>query len=149
MTTQLSTQTLYEQDFYLWLETTAKYLRERDLEHLDWDNLLEEIESMGRSEKKEVRNRLVGLLMHLLKWKYQSSYRSKSWLSTINEQRRRINFTLEDSPSLNAYYESVFPRCYTMAHKEASRETDLSVETFPEQCPFTPQDTLNPDYLPD
>ena len=81
---------LYEQDFNLWLKTTADLLRKQEFTSLDLENLITEIEAMGRSEKRELYNRLIILLLHLLKWEYQPSHRSNSWLSTINEQRRQI-----------------------------------------------------------
>jgi hypothetical protein len=152
MTTQLpqnGTKTLYEQDFYLWIKTTAKLLCERKLDQIDYENLIEEIESMGRSEKRELKNRLIVLLTHLLKWKYQVDKRSESWTNTIKEQRRQINFLLEDSPSLKPYYLEIFDKCYSFARSDAAEETKLSINTFPQNSPFTPEKTLDPDYLHD
>jgi Domain of unknown function DUF29 len=137
---------LYEQDFTLWLETTADSLRKKDFASLDLENLIEEIEAMGRSEKRELYNRLIVLLMHLLKWEYQPSHRSNSWLSTINEQRRQIIKLLADSPSLKNYLQENFPECYQLARKDASLETGLPIENFPEQLTFFQENLLNADY---
>ena len=102
---------LYEQDFYLWIETTAKQLKAGKFAEVDLDNLIEEIESMGRSEKRELKSRLIVLLMHLLKWQYQPEKRSESWRSTITEQRISIEALLEDSPSLQPLIAEVFADC--------------------------------------
>jgi hypothetical protein len=86
------TQTLYDTDFNLWIEQTVNQLKNGDLQDLDRQNLIDEIESMGRNDKREVKNRLIVLFMHLLKWQYQPEKRTSSWISTINEQRRQICF---------------------------------------------------------
>jgi hypothetical protein len=146
------TETLYEQDYYLWLETTAQQLRERRLNELDWEHLLEEIEDLAKNSRRELKNRLVVLLAHLLKWKYQPEklpYYGNSWISTITEQRRQIEFLLEDSPSLKPFLLEVFAGCYAKARRDASKETGLPIDTFPAQSPFTPEEALNPDYLPE
>ena len=96
-------KTLYEQDFYLWIQTTLAILKERKLEQLDIENLIEEIDSMGRSEKKELKTRLVVLIEHLLKlqyWTEEKDYNARVWRNTVVEQRRQIAYTLADSPSL-------------------------------------------------
>ncbi|MGK7902995.1 MAG: DUF29 domain-containing protein [Hormoscilla sp.] len=139
---------LYNQDFYLWIETTAKLLRKGKLESVDIENLIEEIEAMGRKEKRSLRSNLIVLLMHLLKYKYQPERRSNSWLSTIFEHRDRIEVELEDSPSLQPYLEEIWPECYSKARKKASLETGLPLTTFPESCPFSQGETLDPEYLP-
>lgn len=137
---------LYEQDYALWLENTASLLRQKKFTHLDLENLVEEIESMGRREKRELYNRLIVLLMHLLKWEYQPSHRSNSWLSTINEQRRQINKLLSDSPSLKNYLQENFAECYQIAKVDASSETGLPIEIFPEQFLFFQENLFNSNY---
>ena len=150
MTTNVNvdTATLYEKDFCLWLETTVKLLRERNFQALDYDNLIEEIEAMGRSERNALESNLIVVLMHLLKYKYQPQKRSRSWLSSIFEHRRRLIRTLKSSPSLKRYYEEVFDECYQYAVKQASIETGLSVEHFPNISPFSSEETLDFDFLP-
>lgn len=149
LTNQQITSNLYENDFYAWIETTVKVLKEGNFTQLDRANLIEELESMGRSEKREIKNRLIVLLTHLLKWKYQVEHRSQSWLNTIKEQRRQISFLLEDSPSLKRYYQSLLAQCYELARQDASEETALSLNTFPDQSPFSEEEILKNDYLPD
>jgi hypothetical protein len=146
---EINTTNLYEQDYYLWLKNTAQLLRDDKLSELDKFNLIEELEDMGRSEKRAVKSNLTILLMHLLKYKYQQKKRSKSWLRTIVEHRRRLLILLEDSPSLKNYLQEVFDNSYQAARQDAATETRLALTIFPTQSPFNPQDTLNPDYLPD
>ena len=143
------TSTLYEQDYYLWLKKTASLLRDGRLSELDIANLLEEIEDMGRSQKQAVKSNLRVVLWHLLKYKYQPSRQSNSWRATIREHRNRLDEDLVDSPSLKRYFTSVFAQCYQKARALAADETGLPSETFPSESPFTPEETLNPDYLPE
>ncbi|MGK7875204.1 MAG: DUF29 domain-containing protein [Xenococcaceae cyanobacterium] len=140
---------LYEQDYYLWLETTVNQLRERRFAQVDLANLIEELEDMGRSQKKAVKSNLRVVLMHLLKYKYQRERRSNSWLFTIQEHRTRLEDDFADSPSLKLYFTEVFDECYQKARKLTKTETGLPLDTFPVESPFTPEETLNFDYLPD
>jgi len=82
--------TLYDQDFYQWIETTVNQLRQQKFYLVDWENLIEELEGLGRSEKRAVRSHLVILLLHLLKWQYQPEYQSRSWQTSINNARRQL-----------------------------------------------------------
>ncbi|MEA5620413.1 DUF29 domain-containing protein [Cronbergia sp. UHCC 0137] len=145
----LTNSNLYEQDFYLWIETTAKQLKTGQLAQVDLVNLIEEIESMGRSEKRTIESNLVVLLMHLLKYKYQPEKRTNSWLSTIFEHRRRLRKHLKDSPSLKNYLLEVFTECYQDARQQAALETSLLIDIFPVDSPFTVDESLNQDFLPD
>lgn len=95
--------TLYETDFNRWIEETAQNLKDGNFQALDLTNLIEEIESIGRNNKREIKSRLIVLLMHLLKCKYQSKKQSRSWIATINTQRNEIELVIEDSPSLRPY----------------------------------------------
>ncbi|MBE9239009.1 DUF29 domain-containing protein [Anabaena aphanizomenioides LEGE 00250] len=147
--TNLASSNLYNEDFYLWIETTAKQLKNGNFAEIDLENLIEEIESMGRSEKRALKSNLLILLMHLLKYKYQPDKRSNSWLSTIFEHRRRLKEELTESPSLKKYFSEVFSECYQDARKLASLETGLSIDTFSVDCPFTTDEILNQDYLPE
>lgn len=140
---------LYEQDHYNWLEKTAKLLRDGKLAELDRLNLAEEIEDMGRSEKRAVESNLEIVLRHLLKYKYQPERRSNSWRFTILEHRDRLIKSFRDSPSLRPYFASIFIDCYESACKKAAVETGLPLNTFPDPSPFTPEETLNPDFLPE
>jgi hypothetical protein len=140
---------LYEQDFYLWIQATIELLKQGRLTELDLENLIEEIETMGRSENKALRSNLEVVLMHLLKYKYQADKRCGSWRATIREHRKRLRQALEESPSLKPFLSEVFALCYDDARLLAADETELDLIIFPEQSPFTPEEVLNPDFLPE
>lgn len=143
------TNQLYEQDFYLWIETTAQQLKEGRFSELDLDNLIEEIETMGRNQKDALESNLIIILVHLLKWQYQPNKRSRSWESSIFEHRRRIKKAFKNSPSLKPYFREVFNECYQDARKQASIETGLSLKVFPLESPFNIDQVLDEDFLPE
>ena len=140
---------LYEKDYNLWLEKIAIDIKNKNLREEDWDNLLEEIEDMGRSEKRAIKSNLIVLLLHLLKYKYQQEKRSNSWGSSIVEHRRRLLDDFDASPSLKRYMTEVFEDCYSSARKQAMYETGLPIATFPDKCPFEIAEILNPDFMPE
>jgi hypothetical protein len=108
--------TLYEQDFVAWCEDTAAKLRNRDLENLDFENLIEEIESLGKSDRRELRNRLMVLLAHILKRMYVNSPENfNGWEVTIVEQRKQLKGLLKDSPSLKPYLRDILAEVYADA----------------------------------
>ncbi|HEY9691989.1 MAG TPA: DUF29 domain-containing protein [Oculatellaceae cyanobacterium] len=139
----------YQQDYCLWLDNTVKLLRDRNFNNLDLDNLIAEIEAMSGSQRRELENRLRVLLMHLVKYKYQPDKRSHSWLNTIDEQRNQLELLLEYSPSLKPFYSEVFNKCYLKARRSAATETKLDVNSFPSESPFTVDETLNFDWMPE
>ena len=139
----LSLSHLYETDFYLWLEKTAHLLRERKLQQLDIENLLEEIEGMSRSEKDALESNLIIVLQHLLKCDYQIPKRSPSWSYSIYEHSRRLKKSLKNSPSLKNYFYDVFGESYQEVRKLAYLETSLPLDTFPLECPYIAEDILN------
>ena len=145
--TVITNYNLYEQDFYLWIETTSKQLKAGKFAEIDLANLIEEIESMGKSEKRELKSRLIVLLMHLLKWQYQPEKRSESWRSMITEQRICIELLLEDSPSLQPLLIEIFTDCYEKARLKASEETGMKLNFFPKESPFTLEETLKNSFL--
>ncbi len=89
------------------------------------------------------------MLLHLLKWQYQSEMHSGSGRGSIREHRRRLNDDLQDSPSLVSYVQEVLTVCYGNAREQAADETSLSIDSFPVDCPFTIAQILSPDFLPD
>jgi Domain of unknown function DUF29 len=150
MLTETTTK-LYDQDFYLWIQTTVKLLSEGKLEQLDIENLIEEIDSMGRREKKELKTRLIVLIEHLLKlqyWTEEKDYNARFWRNTVVEQRRQIAYSLADSPSLKSILNDVFLECYQDARNDTLRKYELPSELFPEDSPFSLLDVLNADFLP-
>jgi hypothetical protein len=140
---------LYERDFCLWLELNIQQMKAGTLEAIDVIHVIEELETMGRSERQSLQSNLQVVLMHLLKYKYQSEKRTKSWRFTLLEHRDRIEVLLEDSPSLRTYLSENFVRSYAKARKKAAVETDLDIEIFPLNSPFTIEETLDSDYLPE
>ncbi len=138
---------LYEQDYYLWMVTTANLLRDRRWEEIDFEHLIAEIEEMGKDKRRELKSRLVVLLIHILKYQYQIEKRSSSWVSTILEQHDQIEYLLEDSPSLKPYYLEIFKQCYSKAIRNASTETKLPVNAFPSESLFSPEDVINSDFI--
>jgi hypothetical protein len=146
---QASQKSLYETDFVRWVDTTVEQLRTQNYACVDWANLIEEIEDMSRRERKSLKSNLVVILLHLLKWQYQPEHRSGSWRGSIREHRRRVNDDLKDSPSLVPYLQEVFAECYANACEQAADETGLPLETFPLECPYTPEQSLNSEYLPE
>jgi len=137
----------YETDFYAWTQYQAELLRSKNIEQLDWTHLAEEIEDMGRSEKRQLESRLEVLIMHLLKWQFQQNLRSRSWQLTLKEQRLRLEKLLQDNPSLKYNLEDVIERIYPLAVVSAERETGLS--SFPETCPYSLTEILSFDFLPE
>ncbi|MHC5935749.1 DUF29 domain-containing protein [Nostoc sp.] len=131
---QPTTQTLYDEDYYLWLKTTINQLRARQFLSVDLDNLLEELETMGRREKRSIESLLIKLLEHLLKLKCWDKERERNeghWKGEIRTFRREIKKALKDSPSLKPYILEIFDQCYQDARTEASDRSQLSIEIFP------------------
>lgn len=139
---------LYDEDFLAWTQETVRLLRGRQFTALDLENLIEEIDSMSKSQWRELDNRLVVVLKHLLKWRYQPERRSASWESTLLTQRRKLRRLLRQSPSLKPGLREAVVEAYRDAAKEAGVETRLPPATFPDRCPFTAEQILDPDFLP-
>lgn len=141
------TKELYETDGYKWYMTNAELLKQKRFDEIDYLNIAEELESMGRSEQKELESYLIQLFLHLLKWKYQPNMRTKSWLASIKIHRRHAKKHLSKNPSLKGYMDEIIEDSYEYARIEASNETGLDLDIFPEKIPFN--DFLNDEWLPD
>lgn len=139
----------YEQDFFAWTREQARLLRARDPGGLDWDNLAEEIDSMGRRDRRELESRLRLILQHLLKWQAQPGLRGRSWQSTLRDQRRQTDKLLKESPSLRPQVPVLIGEAYPDALADALDETGLRPQAFPADCPFTADQILDPSYVPD
>jgi len=144
----MSDPTLYERDFYAWANEQAALLRAGKLSAADIEHIAEEIESMGKTEKRELVNLLTVLLMHLLKWHFQPPGRGKSWRLTIVEQRYKLADHLADNPSLTAKMSEAIANAYRLALVAAERETDLPVTAFPAVCPWNFDQIMNEDFWP-
>lgn len=133
----MQTTTLYDQDFYAWTQRQIGLLKTQQWEQVDVDNLIEEIDSLGKQERRELCNRLGILLGHLLKWHYQPEARSKSWFYTIKEQRIRIIRHLKDNPSLKPYLDEAIIIGYEDGLLLFGKETPLDPKQLPQSCPFS------------
>ena len=126
----------YQTDFQRWIEEQTALLKGSQFGHLDIGHLVEELESMGARDRRELINRLAVLIAHLLKWQYQPERRSTSWRLTINEQRRQLALILEDSPSLRVRLPEFLRRAYANGMSAAVDETGLATYPFPAECPW-------------
>ncbi|WP_448187588.1 DUF29 domain-containing protein [Azospirillum sp. sgz301742] len=146
----------YDEDFYAWTQAQAAEIRragaERNNAPIDWQNVAEEIESMGRSEWSEIDNRLTVLVTHLLKWLYCPEllgHCARQWRLTINEQRKMLKKRLRQSPSLRPLaYESYAEICAD-ARENAALEAEVDLARFPTDPPFTLDQALDPAYPAD
>ena len=139
----------YEKDFYSWTQEQAVLLKNGRFSELDIDNLIEEVESMGRSEKRELESRLTILLLHLLKWKYQEVRRGRSWQLSIDEQRIQFEETLNENPGLKPRLDEIIKKAYKLAVIKAARETKISKAVFPECCPWNLAQFIEEGFYPD
>jgi Domain of unknown function DUF29 len=140
--------TLYDQDFLEWTQQQAEHLRKGCWAGLDVENLVEELEALGRSEQRELGSYLQVLLMHLLKCQYQPERRTKSWDSTLSNCRDKIQDCVEDTPSLQRFLKDPewVEKYYRRACRDAAKETNKSVEIFPTECPYTIEQMLDSDF---
>jgi len=139
----------YDTDFYGWTLQQAELIRAGELARLDLANILEEIESMGRSEQRGLASRLEILLTHLLKWQYQPDFRGASWEFTIEEQRRRIARLLRKNPSLKSQWPETLEEAYGDAIRFAAKETGLNPVIFPKQCPWVFAEIMDDGFWPE
>ncbi|MFP4063472.1 MAG: DUF29 domain-containing protein [Halochromatium sp.] len=138
----------YETDFYAWSDEQARLLRAGCYAALDIAHLAEEVEDLGKRERRALESRLAVLIGHLLKWRYQADYPyRKSWRATINTQRRSIQRLLAENPSLGAQLEALINSAYPDAVDLAVAETPLDYDAFPDVCPWD-RDALLGDHWP-
>ncbi|MEH2125379.1 DUF29 domain-containing protein [Nostoc sp.] len=143
-------QTLYEQDFYAWVEQTVELLRLQHWDTLDLEHLIEEVVDLGKSQQRALQSALRLVLSHLLKWKYQPERRSHSWQVTITRERLNIDELLQESPSLQRFLNDTewINTTYQRARREAIVETSLSEDNFAIVCPFSVDEILDLDFYP-
>ena len=138
----------HEEDFYGWAVSTAQLLREKKMNEVDFDNIIEEIEALGVSEKHQIINRLSLVISHLLKWQYQPNIRGHSWVYTIKEQRDQARFHLEDNPSLKSRLNEILSRAYTLGVSKAAKDTSFDKKDFPKDCPYTFDQVMDDNFYP-
>ena len=141
--------TNYETDFYAWANEQAALLRAGKLAEADIAHIAEELESMGKTEKRELISRLSVLLMHLLKWRYQPALRCRSWRLTIKGERNQVSDHLEDNPSLKSRLGEAMSKAYDFAVIDAAKETAIDEDGFPARCPWTFEQATDPDFWPE
>jgi hypothetical protein len=139
----------HDTDFYTWTQEQAALLRAGRLSDLDIAGLLEEVEDMGRSERRALESRLAVLLMHLLKWKYQPDRRGRSWELTIKVQRYEVKKELRDNPGLKPSIPTMMTDAYELAQLKAAKETRLLETTFPAECPWDFNQVIDADFWPE
>jgi hypothetical protein len=139
---------LYETDFAQWALQNAELLRSKRFSEADLEHIAEEIEDLGKRERQSLRNRMVRLIEHLLEWQHQPERRGASWERTIIVQRQAIRDLLEDNPSFRPAFEATIAVAYPRAVDIVSRVTKLERNTFSKECPFTPGELLDYDFLP-
>lgn len=142
----MNVKTLYEHDFYSWIQHHVALLKESRFDEMDVNNLIEELEGMAKKDERELVSRLIILIAHLLKWQYQPKMQSNSWQSSIIEQRAQILFLLEDVPSLSNKISAALLRAYPKAREIAVKETGLV--DLPKQCPYNEKQMLDDDFYP-
>ena len=126
----------------------AALLRAGRLGDADIEHIAEEIEALGRGERRELVSRLAVLLLHLLKWEYQPERRGKSWRFTVEEQRLQLARHLRDNPSLRAVTQEALFDAYAQAVLRAERETDLPRDLFPWSCPYAFEQVQDETFWP-
>ena len=140
---------LYERDFYAWANEQAALLRKGRLAQADIEHIAEEIESMGRTEKRELVSRLAVLILHLLKWHYQPGLRGPSWRATIRLQRRDLTAHLDDNPCLKVLLPEAIERAYGNAVIQAEAETGPRESSYPAVCPWSFEQMIAEDFWPE
>ena len=139
----------HDEDFYGWAMAEANLLRQRKWDELDIEHLAEELESMGASEKREIRSRMEQLLKHLLKWKYQPDLQCRSWKNSIRNQRKALLAIIKDNPSLKPTIPEYVKDVYEDALEGAIEETGIYKENFSAECPYTFEQIMNDEFYPE
>jgi hypothetical protein len=138
--------TLYDEDFYAWIAETVSLLRQQRFTEIDVAHLAEELEDMGKRERRELGSHIRNVIIHSLKWQHQANKRTPSWRQTIRNGRLEIRELLDDSPSLANLVEPIVEDLYSAARADAIDETELAEDSFPVQCPFTAEEIMDPQF---
>lgn len=138
----------YDDDLYAWSKDQAARLRALKPRHVDWEHVAEEIESLGRSDRRSLQSDLKVVLLHLIKWRYKPQKRKPGWRSSINEHRDRIERIIQDSPSLARVPAESLAVEYRKARLQALQDTKLPGGRIPDTCPFSIEQVLDTDFWP-
>ncbi len=139
----------YLTDINLWIKQTIDLLREERWSEIDVAHLIEEVEDLGKSERRGISSQITRVLLHLLKWQYQTKRRSDSWLDSITDARTQIELVIEDSPSLTTHPTEQLSDCYQRARRQAAQQTNLDLSAFPLTCEYDLKLVLTENWLPD
>ncbi len=139
----------YEEDFYGWAMANAALLKKGKFNQVDINHIIEEMENLGASEKRELVSRLSQLIMHLLKWHFQPTMRGHSWIYSIRAQRKQTKLHLKDNPSLKSKLDEILLDSYDVAISEAAKETSLDEKNFPSECPYTFDQIIDDTFFPE
>jgi len=147
---------IYEQDIDAWIEAQVRLLKQRRLHEIDVAHLIEELQDMGKGNRRELESRLIILIAHLLKWEFQldalsaqwKEFEGKSWRNTIIEQRAQLLFLLRKVPSLKPIVDDAIAAAYPEARHLAAKETGFELDLFPKQAPFSAAEILDEDFYP-
>lgn len=139
----------YAEDFYSWTREQMDLLKSRRFAELDIDNLIEEIDDMGKSQRNQLENCLKQLLLHLLKWRYQPDFKTPSWKYSIIEQRIKVAKVLKENPGLKPLLPELLKDAYELARYGAAKQTRFEVSIFPESCPWSFEQIVDDGFFPE
>lgn len=146
---EVNVRNSYEIDYAGWIFDQVEHLRRGETEELDLLHIAEELEDLGKSERRALGSHLRSLLLHLLKWEFQPKKRGESWILSIDNARSEIHEILTEMPSLRRYLEDIVETEYRRARRSAAREAGLTVQDFPEGCPYDLEGLVDPEFLPE
>lgn len=138
----------HDEDFYGWVLHTAQLLKDKKMNEVDMESLIEELEEMGSSNENQLINRLAQLIFHLLKWQFQPEFRGRSWLGTIKEQRKRTNILIKKNPSLKNKLDNSIIDAYDVAISLVEKETPIDLNILSIECPYTFEEIMNEEFYP-
>jgi len=139
----------HDEDFYGWALNTAALLKQKKYHEVDMNSIIEELEEMSRSEKRELINRLAQLIFHLLKWQFQPDFRGRSWRASIKEQRQQVEIILEQNPGLKSKLIDCIITAYKLSIPMIEKETPIDMKDFPTECPYTFEQLLDQQFYPE
>ena len=141
----MSIKELHDRDFNLWIEEIKQAIAHRDFENMDWDNLFDEIDDMGKSEKRSLESYLEQLIAHLLKlshWESEKERNYRHWKAEVINFRNRINRLLKRNPSFKKYMEEVYPEIFEDVLKSSQAEFEIRSDSF-----IDLKQAMNEDYF--
>ena len=139
----------HDEDFYGWAVHTAQLLKDKKMNDVDFDSIIEELEEMGISNEHQLINRLSILIAHLLKWQYQPDFRGRSWSGTIKEQRNKINRLIKKNPSLKSKLSEAVEEGYEDSKNIIEKETPIDLRMIPQVCPYHFDQIMDESFYPE